>query len=80
MIGLGNIGYQIALKSYKALGMRIAYHDPFPKSPEQEAVIDAKHYAKLEDMLAIVDCFCTLRCILLLDAQRAGEARPFGLG
>ena len=56
MIGLGNIGYQIALKSYKALGMRIAYHDPFPKSPEQEAVIGAKHYAKLEDMLAIVDC------------------------
>lgn len=56
MIGLGNIGYQIALKTHKALGMRITYHDPFRKSPEQEAAVEATHYAKLGDMLAIADC------------------------
>lgn len=56
MVGLGNIGYQIALKTYKALGMRIAYHDPFRKTPEQEAAIEATYYPTLDDMLAIADC------------------------
>lgn len=65
IVGLGNIGYQIALKVYKALGMRIAYHDPIRKSPEQEAAIDATHYPKLEDLLAISDC-------VLLAAPGAG--------
>ncbi|KAF4975686.1 hypothetical protein FZEAL_7576 [Fusarium zealandicum] len=56
MIGLGNIGYQIASKVYKALGMKIVYYDPFRKPAEQEAAIDAKYYAALEDVLAIADC------------------------
>ncbi|KAF5653870.1 alcohol dehydrogenase [Fusarium sp. NRRL 25303] len=71
VIGLGNIGYQIALKTYKALGMRIAYYDPFPKSPEQEAAIEATNYPKLEDMLAIADC-------IVIAAPGAGGKKILG--
>lgn len=56
LIGLGNIGYQIAVKAYKALGVRIAYHDPFPKTAEQEAAVEATCYPDLDEMLAIADC------------------------
>ncbi|KAH7020407.1 hypothetical protein EDB80DRAFT_702923 [Ilyonectria destructans] len=56
LIGLGNIGYQIAVKAYKALGVRIVYHDPFPKSVEQEAAIEATCYSDLDEMLGIADC------------------------
>jgi lactate dehydrogenase-like 2-hydroxyacid dehydrogenase len=56
MVGLGNIGYMIASKAHKALGVRIVYHDPFPKTPEQEQAIEAKHHASLEDMLGVADC------------------------
>lgn len=56
MIGLGNIGYTIATKAYKGFGMKIIYHDPFPKSPEQEAAIEARRVVELDDMLAEADC------------------------
>ncbi|EWZ82499.1 alcohol dehydrogenase [Fusarium oxysporum f. sp. lycopersici MN25] len=72
IIGLGNIGYQIALKTHKALGMRIAYYDPFPKPLEQEAAIEATNYPKLEDMLAIADC-------IVIAAPGAGGNKILGL-
>lgn len=57
VIGLGNIGYRIAQKAYAAFGMKILYHDLFPKSAAQEATIGgARRYEKLEDMLAVADC------------------------
>lgn len=56
IIGLGNIGYTIATKAYKALGVKIVYYDPFPKSPEQEAAIEARRAATLDEMLAEADC------------------------
>ncbi|KAF4450067.1 hypothetical protein F53441_6772 [Fusarium austroafricanum] len=71
VIGLGNIGYKIATKAYKAFGMRIAYYDPYPKSPEQEAAIEATNYPKLEDMLAIADC-------VVLAAPGAGGKKILG--
>ncbi|KAL4731005.1 hypothetical protein ACLX1H_003047 [Fusarium chlamydosporum] len=71
IIGLGNIGYQIALKIHKALGMRIAYYDLFPKSVEQEAAIDATRYPKLEDMLAVADC-------IVIAAPGAGGKKIIG--
>ncbi|KAJ9136897.1 D-mandelate [Pleurostoma richardsiae] len=56
VIGLGNIGYTIAQKAYRAFGMKIIYYDPFPKSAEQEAAIEARRVPELNDMLAEADC------------------------
>lgn len=56
VVGLGNIGYRIATKAYKAFGMKIIYYDPFPKSPEQEAAIEARSCPSLDALLAEADC------------------------
>lgn len=56
VVGLGNIGYRIATKAYRGLGMRIAYYDMFPKSAEQEAAIEAKRCASLDELLGTSDC------------------------
>lgn len=59
VVGLGNIGYKIAMKAYKCFGMKIAYHDLYPKTAEQEAALGgATLYKNLEDMLAVADCVC----------------------
>ena len=57
VVGLGNIGYRIAVKAYRAFGMKIVYNDLFPKSAEQEAALGgAKRYAELDEMLSVADC------------------------
>ncbi|KAI9744158.1 MAG: hypothetical protein M1818_002310 [Claussenomyces sp. TS43310] len=56
VIGLGNIGYQIAKKAYLAFGMNILYHDVIRKDTRQEAEIQAKFHADLASMLEISDC------------------------
>ncbi|KAL1875716.1 hypothetical protein VTK73DRAFT_9905 [Phialemonium thermophilum] len=56
VVGLGNIGYTIAQKAYKAFGMKIVYYDPYPKSAEQEAAIEARRLPELGDLLAEADC------------------------
>jgi lactate dehydrogenase-like 2-hydroxyacid dehydrogenase len=56
IIGLGNIGYTIAKKAYAAFGMKIAYYDLYPKSPEQESAIGATLYKSLDNLLEVSDC------------------------
>lgn len=57
VIGLGNIGYRIALKAYRCFGMKIIYNDLFPKSSEQEAALGgAQLVPELDDMLGQADC------------------------
>ncbi|GMF80814.1 unnamed protein product [Aspergillus oryzae] len=56
IIGLGQIGYTIAQKAHAAFGMKIAYHDLFRKSPEQESRVGATYYKDLESLLADADC------------------------
>lgn len=56
VIGLGNIGYKIATKAYAAFGMKIVYFDVFPKSPEQEAAIEARRCDSLDQLLTQADC------------------------
>lgn len=57
VIGLGNIGYRIAVKAYRCFDMKIIYNDLFKKSPEQEAAIGgARHVPELDDLLAEADC------------------------
>lgn len=56
IIGMGNIGYTIAMKAYKAFEVKIVYNDLYQKSPEQEALIEATFYRNLDEMLAISDC------------------------
>jgi lactate dehydrogenase-like 2-hydroxyacid dehydrogenase len=57
VIGLGNIGYRIALKAYRCFGSRIIYNDLFAKTTEQEAALGgAKLIPDLDDFLAEADC------------------------
>lgn len=56
VIGLGNIGFEIAKKAYHAFGMRVIYNDVVRKSRSQEEEIDATFYENLGDMLGVSDC------------------------
>ncbi|KAI9047215.1 hypothetical protein LZ554_008669 [Drepanopeziza brunnea f. sp. 'monogermtubi'] len=56
VIGLGNIGYEIARKAYLAFGMKIKYYDVFRKDKVKESDIEAEFFSDLEAMLAISDC------------------------
>ncbi|PMD37266.1 D-isomer-specific 2-hydroxyacid dehydrogenase-like protein [Hyaloscypha variabilis F] len=56
IIGLGNIGFEIARKAYLAFGMKIKYFDVIRKSKEKEAEIEAEFFTDLNAMLAISDC------------------------
>lgn len=57
VIGLGNIGYKIALKAYRGFEMNIVYNDLFPKTPEQESTLGgARRIEDLDELLGISDC------------------------
>ncbi len=56
VVGLGNIGFAIAVKVKAALGMKIVYHDVVRKTYDHDDHIDAKFYDKLDDMLPECDC------------------------
>ena len=57
VIGLGNIGYRVALKAYRCFGMCILYYDIAAKTPEQESELGgARRVPELNDLLAEADC------------------------
>ncbi|KAL8768652.1 MAG: hypothetical protein Q9209_005211 [Squamulea sp. 1 TL-2023] len=70
IVGLGNIGYAVALKAYAAFGMKILYHDIVRKSPEQEGLVKATFYPDIDNMLPMTDC-------LLLATPSTMGGRPF---
>lgn len=83
VIGLGNIGYRIALKAYRCFGMRIVYNDLFAKTPEQEAELGgATRIPELDDMLAQSDCVVVATPGAggkkLLDAERISKIKKGG--
>ncbi|KAF5875823.1 putative d-mandelate protein [Botrytis fragariae] len=56
IVGLGNIGYNIARKAFLAFGMKILYYDIVRKTQSQEAAIEAQFFTDLDNMLALSDC------------------------
>lgn len=57
LVGLGNIGQQIAAKlGCAAFGMRVHYYDVARKPPAVEAGLGAVHHGSLESLLAVSDC------------------------
>ncbi|KAL2108737.1 hypothetical protein VUR80DRAFT_3419 [Thermomyces stellatus] len=57
VIGLGNIGYKIALKAHRGFEMKIVYNDLLPKTPEQEAALGgARRIEDLDELLGMSDC------------------------
>ncbi|KAL8998712.1 MAG: hypothetical protein Q9169_002267 [Polycauliona sp. 2 TL-2023] len=56
IVGLGNIGYAIALKAYAAFGMKILYHDLVRKNLEQEDAVKAEFHPDIGSMLRKTDC------------------------
>lgn len=70
ILGLGNIGFAIAVKARAAFGMKIVYHDIVRKSPEQEELVQATFFENVEDMLRVTDC-------LLLATPSTFSGRPF---
>lgn len=59
IIGMGNIGYMIAVKAHTAFGMKIAYYDIYRKSASQEKAVEAKFYEDMDALLAASDCVLT---------------------
>ena len=55
MIGMGNIGFTIARKTYAAFGIKICYHDLVRKSESQERAVGAKFFPTLGGLLAAAD-------------------------
>ncbi|CAO1601710.1 MAG: hypothetical protein LQ349_000025 [Xanthoria aureola] len=70
IVGLGNIGYAIALKAYAAFGMKILYHDIVRKRREQEDLVQAEFHSDIDSMLRETDC-------LLLATPSTLGGRPF---
>ncbi|EDN96554.1 hypothetical protein SS1G_01480 [Sclerotinia sclerotiorum 1980 UF-70] len=56
IVGLGNIGYNIARKAHLAFGMKILYYDIVRKPSFQEADIGAQFFTNIDEMLALSDC------------------------
>ncbi|TVY31518.1 Hydroxypyruvate reductase [Lachnellula subtilissima] len=56
IIGLGNIGFEIARKAYLAFHMKIIYYDVLRKPNTREAEIDALFVSSLDEMLGMSDC------------------------
>ena len=56
IIGMGNIGFTIAKKTYAAFGVKIYYHDLYRKSAEQESAVEATFCSTLDKLLAVGDC------------------------
>jgi len=56
IIGLGNIGYEIARKAYLAFGLKIKYYDVIRKSTEKEKEVEAEFFDDLDKLLAVSDC------------------------
>lgn len=62
LIGLGNIGQQIAAKlGCPAFGMRVHYFDVLRKAPDVESRLGATFHDSLESLMATADCvvLCT---------------------
>lgn len=61
LIGLGNIGQQIARKMGLAFGMEVLYYDVVRKAPELEQQLNVKFHPSLEDLCGASDCvvLCT---------------------
>lgn len=72
VVGLGNIGYQIATKAVAAFGMRIVYHDVYPKSKEAEDAIGARRVDTLGELLAEADC------VVLATTSQGGGKKLLG--
>ncbi|TVY34482.1 Glyoxylate reductase, partial [Lachnellula occidentalis] len=56
IIGLGNIGFEIARKAYLAFHMKIIYYDVLKKPAAREAEIGARFVSSLDEMLGMSDC------------------------
>ncbi|ORY71437.1 putative D-mandelate dehydrogenase [Pseudomassariella vexata] len=61
LVGLGNIGQQIATKLRVAFGMNILYFDILRKSHEVEKALGAQFCSSMEDVIRASDCvvLCT---------------------
>ncbi|TVY50790.1 Glyoxylate reductase [Lachnellula cervina] len=56
VIGLGNVGFEIARKAYLAFHMNIIYYDVLRKPNAREAEIEARFVSSLDEMLGLSDC------------------------
>lgn len=70
IVGLGHIGYRIATKAFRALGMTIRYFDVVPKSQAADDAIGARRVDTLRELLAQADCV-----VLAAPGQAAGDKK-----
>jgi lactate dehydrogenase-like 2-hydroxyacid dehydrogenase len=56
IIGFGQIGRRTAEKAYKAMNMKIHYHDIVRMPSELESVSKAEYHKDMDSLLAVSDC------------------------
>jgi lactate dehydrogenase-like 2-hydroxyacid dehydrogenase len=56
LVGLGNIGQQLAARCHHGFGMNIHYHDIEPKPAGITAALKATPHPSLESLLRVADC------------------------
>jgi lactate dehydrogenase-like 2-hydroxyacid dehydrogenase len=61
LVGMGRIARAVARRAHHGFGMRVIFHDPYPPSPTEAAVLGAEPRESLEQVLAEAD-IVSLHC------------------
>jgi lactate dehydrogenase-like 2-hydroxyacid dehydrogenase len=61
LIGMGRIARAMAKRAHHGFGMRIIFHDPYPPSPAEAALLGAEPRSTLDQVLEEAD-FVSLHC------------------
>lgn len=61
LIGMGRIARAMARRAHHGFGMRVIFHDPYPPSPSEAALLGAEPRSTLDQVLEEAD-FVSLHC------------------
>ena len=76
LIGIGRIGRAVARRAHLGFGMRIVYHDPYPLSETETAVLGAERKESIEAVLRESD-FVSLHCPATPETRHLMNAARF---
>jgi lactate dehydrogenase-like 2-hydroxyacid dehydrogenase len=76
LIGIGRIGRAVARRAHLGFGMKIIYHDPYPLSDAEAAMLSAERKESIEAVLRESD-FVSLHCPATPDTKHLMNAVRF---
>ncbi|HRH26378.1 MAG TPA: D-glycerate dehydrogenase [Candidatus Paceibacterota bacterium] len=77
LVGSGRIGFSVAERAYKALGMKIEYYDPIP-NPKLEAECGAVRHENVDDLLKVGD-YVSIHVPLMKETEHLIDGRRLSL-